>query len=84
MQPTDIQVQRSLAALEDGSHDSGNDDVPSPRDVPSGLVEELGAAPPLRPDRMLDARLRLEAGEEPTPDDLADRVVGRLVCDRLR
>jgi hypothetical protein len=33
---------------------------------------------------MADAKMRLVGGRQPTDDDLARRLVGRLVCDRLR
>ena len=41
-------------------------------------------SPAIRDDRMAEARQRLEAGEQPSAEDLAQRMVGRLVCDRLR
>ncbi len=53
-------------------------------DIPAGLVERLAGARQVRVDRIDEARLRLRAGDEPTADDVADRLVGRLVCDRLR
>ena len=92
MQPTDTQVQRSLAALRD---DDGHE-LRDPRvlfapdgglttgELPIGLVERLERAPSVRADRLAEARHRLEVGDQPTADDLANRMVGRLVCDRLR
>ncbi len=41
-------------------------------------------SPAIRDDRLAEVRLRLEAGEQPSAEDLAQRMVGRLVCDRLR
>ena len=86
MQPTDIQVQRSLAALrEDGGPLLPEDEHELVTEqLPSGLVERIESSPAVRPDRLAEARLRLETGEVPTADDLANRMVGRLVCDRLR
>ena len=83
MQPTDLQVEKSLRALEEGlpnerAHGLG------PVSAPAGIVELLSVAPAIRLDRMVDARMRLAAGMGPTDDDLASRMVGRLVCDRLR
>ena len=56
----------------------------SPAACPAGLVEQLMGSPAIRDDRLAEARQRLEAGEQPTAEDLAQRMVGRLVCDRLR
>jgi len=93
MQPTDVQVERTLAALQDappGSRParSGSgidrealDDVLD--DLPAGLLDGLGSGPSLRPDRLEEARDRLATGVAPTDDELANRIVGRLVCDRL-
>jgi hypothetical protein len=93
VQPTNMQVERSLAALRlaapAGSavpagalvadrHGAGADDLPD------GLLERLERAPRVRPERLEEARERMAAGDEPSADDLADRMVGRLVCDRLR
>jgi hypothetical protein len=52
--------------------------------VPDGLVELLAGASLIRDDRLAEARQRLESGDQPTADALAQRMVGRLVCDRLR
>jgi hypothetical protein len=88
MQPTQVQVERSLEALR-----GGNTEAPAPvaadperriEDVPTAVFEVLAESPPVRVDRLEQARQRLEAGEQPTADDLARRMVGRLVCDRLR
>jgi hypothetical protein len=89
MQPTDTQVQRSLAALREpgAPHDSDllvADDELTVEQLPSGLVERIKSTPSVRADRLAEARERLETGEVPTADDLANRMVGRLVCDRLR
>jgi hypothetical protein len=83
MQPTQTQVERSLEALRtpvDATMASAN---PSP-DIPDSLLDALRGAPAVRADRLEQARQRLAAGEQPSADDLARRMVGRLVCDRLR
>ena len=54
------------------------------RDVPSGLVDELASAPAVRPERVAEVLHRLEDGLEPSADDVAGKLVGRLICDRLR
>ena len=83
MQPTDRQVERSLEALR-----SGGDDRAAATaihvDVPEGLLDLLHSSPPVRLDRMANAKMRRVGGRQPTDDDLARRLVGRLVCDRLR
>jgi hypothetical protein len=92
MQVTEAQVQRSLQALTMAPEPTRSDrsDVdPSATDgtsaaVPDGLVERLVGAPALRDDRLASARRRLARGDQPSADDLAGRMVGRLVCDRLR
>lgn len=85
MQPTEIQVERSLQALqtepETGVAGASGPDAP---DLPAGLVELLATAPAVRLDRVVDARMRMEAEDQPSAEDLARRVVGRMVCDRLR
>ena len=93
MQPTNLQVTRSLEALAS----AGSDDesmafggtttlLVSPDDlhIRDEVVAELGDDPVIRPDRLEEARQRLAAGDQPSADDLADRMVGRFVCDRLR
>jgi hypothetical protein len=89
MQVTELQVQRSLRALAEHPTDEPAPTDPSAvalvaADVPEGLVEQLAGAPAVRDDRLAEACERLETGEVPTADDLAGRMVGRLVCDRLR
>jgi hypothetical protein len=91
MQPTEIQVQRCLRALEE-PHGAGVGTLApleDPEDlladeVPDGLIALLTDTPAMRLERMADARMRLAAGDHPTDDDLAARLVGRLVCDRIR
>jgi hypothetical protein len=93
VQPTNTQVERSLAALRLGAtatpaapaaallaerHDG------DAADLPDGLLERLERASGVRPERLEEARERMACGDEPSADDLADRMVGRLVCDRLR
>jgi hypothetical protein len=84
MQVTEIQVQRSLEALQAVRAKGGEHGSPESDEVPEGLLDLLEAAPPIRLDRMADAKMRLAAGCQPSDDDLAARLVGRLVCDRLR
>ena len=82
-----MQIERSLDALEqaetEGVAESDRRSTLN-QEVPAGLVERLAALRLMRVDRIAEARVRLEAGHGPTADDLADRLVGRLVCDRLR
>jgi hypothetical protein len=93
VQPTDVQVQQSLLALErsDVADDAvatgdrpGHGSVVPVDGVPVGLVDVLLSGSDVRFDRVADARRRLRSGAAPTDEDLASRVVGRLVCDRLR
>lgn len=93
MQPTDVQVERTLAALQDApiqarsGRAGGGIDRAALGDVlgelPDGLLDGLETGPSLRPDRLAEARGRLATGVAPTDDELANRIVGRLVCDRL-
>jgi hypothetical protein len=93
MQPTDVQVQRTLAALEVDLAD--HRDTPAPRitrdtleialaGLPDGLMDGLAGVAPVRTERLAEAVERMEHGEPLSSDELADRIVGRLVCDRLR
>jgi hypothetical protein len=95
MQPTESQVQRSLAALRaatacpDGPDDrreraTGTREVDHAPEVPDEVLERLRAEPAVRPDRLAAARRRLAVGDVPSDEALAERMVGRLVCDRLR
>jgi hypothetical protein len=52
--------------------------------VPAGLVDLLATVPEIRVDRVAAARARMEAGDEPLAADIADKLVARMVCDRLR
>jgi hypothetical protein len=83
MQVTELQVQRSLQALAV----PGRAPASSPHDpsgLPVGLVELLSGTPAIRDDRVEEARHHLETDAPPTAEALAQRMVGRLVCDRLR
>jgi hypothetical protein len=84
MQVTEAQVQRSIHALtnDDGHHEPPGDARAG--DVPAGLLEQLAQAAPLRDDRVAEVRRRMERGDQPSAEALAQRMVGRLVCDRLR
>jgi hypothetical protein len=93
VQPTDVQVQASLEALAIEAGGAGGRVVtptrraagaPEARVLPDGLLDAVAAAPSLREDRLAAARRRLAAGIVPTDEDLAGRMVGRIVCDRLR
>ena len=90
MQPTEHQVQRTLAALADDPAPAPTGGIPRKtleivlKELPVGLLAELEETPVVRPDRMAEVRGRLEHGEQPSDDELANRIVGRLVCDRLR
>jgi hypothetical protein len=97
MQPTRNQVEQSLAALAtsdhprarlDGfarSHGPAHElDADAIESLPEGLLEALERTIDVRLDRLEGARARLEQGGELSADELADRIVGRLVCDRLR
>jgi len=85
MQVTELQVQRSLHALSLRSSDPAEPGPDHGTDaVPAGLVERLAEAPAVRHDRLAEATERLHTGAQPTSEDLAGRMVGRLVCDRLR
>jgi hypothetical protein len=78
-------VEQSLRALERGDAIEPIDtDAPAHGASVEGLVQLLSNGSAVRLERMVDARMRLAAGMQPTDDDLASRMVGRLVCDRLR
>jgi hypothetical protein len=85
MQPTSEQVERSLADLRQHSDDPGlrvsRGELAS---VPAEVTAVLCEVPAIRSELVDRARRRLVAGERPTDDELAAKVVGRLVCDRLR
>jgi hypothetical protein len=48
------------------------------------VVEWVLRAPAVRVEALAVVRRRLAAGQVPTDDALAECMVGRLVCDRLR
>ncbi len=90
MQPTETQVERSLAALRASRTEVDRSGEPrgsaeiARMDLPDGLIERLTAEPAVRSDRLEEAKHRLDASELPDADALATKLVGRLVCDRLR
>ena len=88
MQVTELQVQRSLQALTDSRRrdETDADRLASCAPTVSPTVSSSGwpRLAAVRDDRLAEARERLETGEHPSADDLAGRMVGRLVCDRLR
>jgi hypothetical protein len=96
MQPTELQVQHSLRALTEAPADaltehSGSGEPLSGAAPPDELDDfaadvaaRLREASSVRDDRVASARAGLEAGEQPSAEALAQRMVGRLVCDRLR
>ena len=89
MQPTNEQVERSLAALRGAPPlaDVAAAGVAVHLDesaVPREVDEVLSHMPDVRVDRVAEARRRLESGDTPSAQELADRMLGRLVCDRLR
>ena len=94
MQPTNMQVERTLAALEVATDETGvrprRGSIPRDtleillQDLPAGLMAALESPPEVREDRLQKARERMSLGEAPSSDELANRIVGRMVCDRLR
>jgi hypothetical protein len=98
MQLTESQVQRSLAALENEpamsdahpgacTHADGHCGrfrQAALSGLPEGLLAQLGDTMTVRLDRLARARALLAHVHELSSIDLADRIVGRLVCDRLR
>jgi hypothetical protein len=54
------------------------------RALPAGLLADLERTVDIRSDRLDAARARLLHVDDLSADELADRIVGRLVCDRLR
>ena len=85
MQPSETQVQKSLAALQ--RPDKGVEGAGScggSADLPPGLLEGMARKPDVRPERVEAVRARLAEGAEPSAADIAHKLVGRLVCDRLR
>jgi hypothetical protein len=88
VQPTHIQVEKCLHALQVGEHDAPGTPAPvglaGTAVVPAGLVDALAGAPAIRDERLADVRQRMIGGANPSADDLAERMVGRLVCDRIR
>jgi len=84
MQVTEAQVQRSIEALTaDAGPPRARGDAQA-EDVPAGLVERLTESSPIRDDRLAEVRRRMARGDQPSAEALAQRMVGRLVCDRLR
>lgn len=87
---TNTQVARTLAALGADAPDAPVPDRPR-RDarcrsdaVPPGVLERLDALPSLRRDRTDWARDLVSSQRLPSDGDLAEKLVGRLVVDRLR
>lgn len=54
-----------------------------PATIDRALVQ-VEAMPRVRRERVVAARRRLVAGEHPTADEVAEMIVRRAICDRLR
>lgn len=87
MRPTKLQVSKCLEALE-AEHQSTVPTSAASAAVDEqfviDLTETLAAQEAIRHDRVADARLLLDPRLSPPASDVADAVVRRLVCDRLR
>jgi hypothetical protein len=86
MQPTEQQIQRSLEALRTRSAGVSE---PTSADVrvelvPPAVALRLRQEPVLRVEHLERARRRLARGDTPSAEALAERMIGRLLCDRLR
>jgi hypothetical protein len=71
---------RALSADGPAEHDPVTIDGP----VPDAAMAAMASLPAVRADRVAQALARIESGAVLTAEELADKVVGRLVCDRLR
>jgi hypothetical protein len=94
MQLTKDQVHQTLVALtvDRAADPAGATRAGAPQSavsaalsaLPAGLLADLERAIDVRVDRLDAARARLLHVDDLSADELADRIVGRLVCDRLR
>lgn len=86
MQPSALQVERCLRVLRApaGVEPPSGSRVVIVEEVPTEALRRLAGTPLLRRERLEQARRRLFAADRPSAEDIADRLVGRLVCDRLR
>jgi hypothetical protein len=82
MQPTQEQVRRSMQAL--CSERPTPEPMQSDATVPEEAFDCMAQLPTVRADRVAQARERMASGTVLTSEELAEKVVGRLVCDRLR
>lgn len=85
MRPTKTQVTRSLADLCESDHTASEIDIDlGHEELSDDIVRAVNEAPDLRLDLLEEARCRLRAGQVPSAYALADRMLGRFICDRLR
>lgn len=90
MQPTNTQVEKTLEALAQAAPTTTRGRIPRDTleivlsELPAGLLDELRDGDTVRPDRLAAAEERLTGGAIPSDEELAGRIVGRFVCDRLR
>ncbi len=85
MKLSESQIRTSLRALRD--EPSVEPTVPVPLSIElltAEVLEHQAELPRVRVERVAAVRARMEAGRSPSSDDLARKMVGRLVCDRLR
>jgi hypothetical protein len=68
VQLTDSQITRTLAALPGGCHAT----------LAGDLARVLSALPEVRTDVVAEVRARLDAGEQPSSEDVAARILGRV------
>lgn len=92
MRMTPCQVELTLASLGRDLPMSGScaggmgpaRETNASQHPPDDVLVRLGGLPAVRADRTATARALLIADALPSADVLAEMLVGRLVCDRLR
>ncbi len=85
MRLSDAQIRTTLRELRDHEPDARRRTVPLSIELLSAeVLAHLAELPTVRADRVAAGRARLVDGHAPSSDDLARKLVGRLVCDRLR
>ena len=85
MQVTDAQVAKTLESLSRGGPMPPRADARLRLDaLLAEAIARVNNLPTVRRERAEMARDRLRAEQLPSAEALADKLIGRLVCDRLR
>lgn len=97
MQISRSQIEQVLQALADAGHTTGTtrpklkaikpctDDAPGSPDKTAEICELIASLPEVRPERLAEVAASLASGKyDPTSVEIAEKLLGRALADRLK